>query len=540
MASRPASWLRLAAAVVSALLMPAAAVASNCQNTSTGRLPLTDLGAGLYLNQFPRGLYPGGANTLPPAHTVAGLAAAAQIVPRDMSGAPDASHGKVVLLSLGMSNTTAEFCIPGSGTTGCAPQSFMGQAADNLGVNHTTLAIVNGARGGQDASTWLDAAGPNYVAVAGLFAGQGLSEAQVQAVWVKEADAGPTMALPAATADAYALEGRLAGIARALKVRYPNVQQVFFSSRIYAGYASTTLNPEPYAYESAFAVKWLVEAQIIQMATPGHPPDPRAGDLEYGAVAPWIAWGPYLWADGTTARSDGLTWVCADLQSDGTHPAIAGIQKVGSLLLDFFLTSPVTQSWFPAAGQSTTTTTTSSTPTTTVFGCAVAPGSACQAAAPVGARISLRRGATAEKNMLTWKWLGTGATMTADFGSPTTTTGYALCLYDASGLRLAAAAPAGGTCGTKSCWTEVTSGFRYSDAELTPDGLRKVTLTAGGAGAGGLAVRGKGMQLTVPTPPLAVPVRVQARRSDKSMCWEATFSGTPTRNDAQRFQARSD
>lgn len=525
MASPPASWLRVAGAVVGALLLPATGAASNCQSTSTGRVPLTDLGAGLYLNQFQGGLYPGGANALPPAHAAAGLAAAAQIVPRDVSGTPDASHGKVVLLSVGMSNTTAEFCIPGSGTTGCAPQSFMGQAAADPAVNHTTLTVVNWARGGQDASMWLDPAGPNYAAVAGLLAGQGLSGAQVQAVWVKEADAGPTVALPAATADAYTLEGRLAGIARALKGRYPNVQQVFFSSRIYAGYASTTLNPEPYAYESGLAVKWLIEAQITQMATPGHPPDPRAGDLDYDAAAPWIAWGPYLWADGTTARSDGLTWVCADLQADGTHPATSGIQKVGSLLLDFFLTSPVTQSWFT---------------TTTAFGCAPTPASGCQAAAPASARIAVVRGGTAEKNGLTWKWISSGTTTKADFGSPTTTTAYALCLYDAGGLQLAAAAPAGGTCGTKPCWTDVATGYRYADTELTPDGLRRVTLTAGGAGHGRLAVRGKGMELAVPTLPLAVPVRVQVRRSDDSMCWEATFSGTATRNDARRFQARSD
>ena len=87
-----------------------------------------------------------------------------------------------------------------------------------------------------------------------------------------------------------------------LKVKLPNVKQVFFTSRIYAGYASSTLNPEPYAYENAFAIKRVIAQQL-------------AGDpaLNYDAangpvVAPWLSWGPYLWADGLNARADGLTW----------------------------------------------------------------------------------------------------------------------------------------------------------------------------------------------------------------------------------------
>ena len=35
---------------------------------------------------------------------------------------------------------------------------------------------------------------------------------------------------------------------------------VYLSSRIYGGWAKVRLNPEPYAYESNFAVKWLARA----------------------------------------------------------------------------------------------------------------------------------------------------------------------------------------------------------------------------------------------------------------------------------------
>ena len=513
--------------------------ASNCLGTSTGNVPLNDLGTGGYLGQFQGGLYPGGSNALPAAHLAAGLDAAGRIVPRMTSGTADPDHGKVVLLSIGMSNTTAEFCVPGSGTTGCTPQSFMGQAAVDPRVNHATLAIVNGARGGQDASTWVDPSAANYGAVASLLAAQGLSEAQVEAVWVKEADAGPTVSLPSASADAYTLEARLAAIARAVKTRYPNVEQVFFSSRIYAGYASTTLNPEPYAYESAYAVKWLVQAQIAQLATSGHPPDPVAGDLDYTTVAPWIAWGPYLWADGTTPRSDGLTWVCGDFASDGTHPVTSAIQKVGGLLLDFFLSAAVTQSWFVSSGTSATTTTTTTTPTssttTTLPGCPP-PVVGCQPAAPQGARITLVRGATPARNKLAWNWTG-GPTTAEDFGDPTSATSYALCVYDGSGVRLSLVIPAGGTCGTRPCWKSTASGFRFGDAAAA-GGVHSATLVATAAGTGRIAVRGKGGSLPVPALPLTMPVRVQLRRSGASTCWQADYTGAPLRNDPQQFRAR--
>src|ERR1700720_4061073 len=82
--------------------------------------------------------------------------------------------------------------------------------------------------------------------------------------------------------------------------------------------------------------------------------DSRAGDLDSNTVAPWIGWGPYLWANGTIPRSvDGLTWLRTDFDpADYTHPSIpVGQRKFGSLLLDFFKMSPQSQPWFPSAGQ---------------------------------------------------------------------------------------------------------------------------------------------------------------------------------------------
>ena len=43
-------------------------------------------------------------------------------------------------------------------------------------------------------------------------------------------------------------------------------------------------------------MKWLIEDQINGTSELNY--DPNAGEVN----APWVAWGPYLWADGTTGR----------------------------------------------------------------------------------------------------------------------------------------------------------------------------------------------------------------------------------------------
>jgi len=308
--------------------------------------PLTDLDSQTYLG-FSGGLYPGG-NVPPAGHAALGLARAALVRPLDGNGNPS-SAGKIALLSIGMSNTTQEFCSQ-NGLQPCAPWSFVGQALADPAVNRSTLVFVNGARGGQVAGTFDSPADPNYNRIRDTdLASAGLTEAQVQVAWVKVANAQPNRSLPAPESDAFTLLAQMGNIARALKARFPNVQLVFFSSRIYAGYATSALNPEPYAYESGFAVKWLVQASIDQVWA-GSVAESRAGDLNPGTVAPWIGWGAYLWANGLTPRSDGLAWQRSDLEGAGTHPSQSGEQKVGAMLLSFFKSEPAARSWFLAAG----------------------------------------------------------------------------------------------------------------------------------------------------------------------------------------------
>ena len=126
-------------------------------------------------------------------------------------------------------------------------------------------------------------------------------------------------------------------------MKYPNIKIAYYSSRIYSGYAATPFNPEPYAYGNGFSVKWLVEGQINNNPSINVNYDPSNGPV----VAPWIAWGPYLWADGLTPRSDGLIYECADFKpDDGVHPYPGARTKVANMLLNFFKTDSTAKKWF--------------------------------------------------------------------------------------------------------------------------------------------------------------------------------------------------
>lgn len=302
--------------------------AANCSNTSTGLIPLTQLGAGTYQG-FQGGLYPAGSNSLPPAHEAAGIRQSFLIRPRDAKGLPR-PHGKIVLLSIGMSNTTQEFSV------------FRAMANADPQKSEKVL-IVDGAQGGMSADRIYDlntsTAQQFWQTVEQRLAQSGANARQVQVVWLKQADANPLLTFPA---DALKLKSELAAIARILKQKYPNLRAIYLSSRIYAGYSeSPATRGEPVSYQTGFAVKWLIEDQTNGAAELNF--DPRRGEVK----APWLAWGPYLWADGTTPRSDGLTYICSDFQSDGYHPAPNGArEKVATQLLNFFKTDPIAKRWF--------------------------------------------------------------------------------------------------------------------------------------------------------------------------------------------------
>lgn len=135
--------------------------------------------------------------------------------------------------------------------------------------------------------------------------------------------------------------GQHCSIASRRILQFLNVRIAYLGSRIYGGYSTGALNPEPFAYESAFPVRWLIQDQI--RGEPALNYNESKGPVK----APLLLWGPYFWADGVTPRrADKLVWERDDLAGDGTHPSPSGRTKVANMLLDFFRSNETAKSWF--------------------------------------------------------------------------------------------------------------------------------------------------------------------------------------------------
>jgi len=308
--------------------------------SSTGLIPLTDLGTAKYKGED-GGLYGGGSNEPPAEHRAAVEKQLKLVQPRDADGNP-ASDGKIVLLSVGMSNTTMEF------------QVFK-RKADADPQKSPRVVIVDGAQGGRVASVWARGA-EGAPAGIGQQAAQkadpwpvvdqrlkdaGISPKQVQTAWIKHAQGGPSQQGEFPKHAEILAENTIITLQK-LHQRFPNLRVAYLSSRIYAGYATTALNPEPYAYEGAFAVRWVIQKQLKG--------DPQLNfDPEKGTVmAPAVLWGPYLWTDGIKPRQgDKLVWLEDDVvPTDRTHPSDSGREKVANLLLDFLHNNPLASCWY--------------------------------------------------------------------------------------------------------------------------------------------------------------------------------------------------
>lgn len=297
----------------------------NQRKVSQRLVPLTDLGAnGSYLGQD-GGLYGEGMNEPPEPLRLVALEELKKIQRLDKKGQPS-STGKIVFVSISMSNATQEF-------------SVFKQVADKSELKADHTVVVDCAQGGQAMASWAPAEAKPWQVAMERLKKAGVTPEQVQVAWIKLANARPEGSFDEHTGK---LESDTIRVLQNARAKFPNLRIVYLGSRTWAGNATTGLNPEPYAYESAFAVRWLIQQQ-----SGAHNP---ALALD---KAPLLLWGPYLWAEGEKGRkTDDLVWEKEDFSpKDGTHPSDSGRMKVANLLLQFVTTNPLAKSWFTGTDQ---------------------------------------------------------------------------------------------------------------------------------------------------------------------------------------------
>ena len=312
---------------------------ANCNNiewdvtkTTTPMVPLTDLGTRTY-EGVEGGLYLSGSNIMPSSHDADGVAFAQSIQPLDANGNPD-PNGKIALMSMGMSVTFDTFL------------KFMTDAGADPSLNKS-LVFVPAAQPRLGAVDWANINSPAWTETFQYFLPQsGVTPQQVQAAWVESVDANPHGAFPG---DMATLQSEFETAAQLMHTEFPNLKLAFFTSREYGAYENGLPHggdKEPFAYESAFAVRGMIQDQLNGV------PAMNYNAANGPVVAPWVAWGPYIWGNGLLARSDGLVWPCYYFESDGQHPSskTGGSEQDANMLLNFLKTSDVTAPWFLEPG----------------------------------------------------------------------------------------------------------------------------------------------------------------------------------------------
>lgn len=168
------------------------------------------------------------------------------------------------------------------------------------------------------------------------------------------------------------------------------------------------------------------------------------------------------------------------------------------------------------------------TPSGVAIACAPAPRADCREARKT--RLLLEH-TTADE--LVWKWLQGEATTLADFGSPVSSTSFALCLYARDAAVATVAIPGG------SPWRQKGAKSYQLAASGVGDGIQNALLESGAAGKSRIVLKGRGPSLLDGfRPPLALPVTVQLVNDTTGACFESVLTSA-SRNDGTRFKARA-
>ncbi len=316
------------------LFVKVGAAQLNCDADSTGLISLVDLQEDNYLG-FQGGLYPEGSNFMPAEHKTDGLNIARTIKPLDSLGNVDWENGKIVFLGMGAS------------VAGNPWNNVINLTKFDTDLN-PCMQLINACVGSKGLNIMVDLEENSeywYEDVIPRIENKYATPYQVQAIWIKHAykHLGEILwpDFPDSIVDFYE---QLIPI---LMDTFPNLKLMFLSGFTYGGYADSTYNfynvvVEPGSYWTNWAPKWLIEKQIKN--------EPH---LEYkgaGREAPWMAWGPHVWADGERANEwDGLQWFCeTDYNPDGGgyHLSYGGVTKEANMIIDWAKSNPVTKKWF--------------------------------------------------------------------------------------------------------------------------------------------------------------------------------------------------
>ena len=249
--------------------------------------------------------------------------ALAQFIPQDSTGlvpffdnagTPDPNVPVIdegaVLLCIGMSQAHWE----------CGGHPDIAGSQGWAGQSTLPIVIVDGAISGWEITRIMADPDTYWAEVEARVRDAGYTNADVQLMWGKNA----TRAVennPDTMAHRLTLRDGLIQVQQQAEARFPNLRAGFHSSRVFGGHCAA--NPEPIAHETYYSiVGWTGEA---------------------GAIASSSKWflGPYIWADGTNARADGLTWLNTDFvmpptSGPGCHPSQSGIDKVATHAEIFF------------------------------------------------------------------------------------------------------------------------------------------------------------------------------------------------------------
>jgi hypothetical protein len=300
--------------------------------TSTPMTALTDLGTGTYQGSE-GGLYPNGSNVRPSGQDSAGVSLAQGIQPLDSNGVYSPT-GNYVLMALGESTLQNEW-------------NFLAPIANSDPAKNPYLVLVNAAQGGATPNEFANINSYYWGMITNNYLTQNnVTANQVVAVYIEDTDGIASGTFPS---DITSLQSEYETIMNNLHTLFPNLKLVYFSSRVYGGYSNgvgNPDNPEPYAFEVGYAVKWAIQDQLNGNSNLNY--NPLLGPV----LAPWMSWGAYYWSNGMLGRNDGLVWDCADFNADGTHPSSdnnrVGQYKVAYEILNFLKSDDTTTPWYLA------------------------------------------------------------------------------------------------------------------------------------------------------------------------------------------------